>query len=232
MKFELEPDPRNISDNDLLNDIIRVSKLLDKKCITNYDYREYGEYGLTTIRRHFGLWSNAIKKAGLEKTRNYNIPDEELFKNIEEIWIKLGRQPRSGDLEKPPSKYKQETYAYRFGSWRKALEKFVKYINQEEKPIVNKKSSEFYDVKQLQEQPSKHKTIRTISWRLRFIVMKRDNFRCCGSQTKQGCGWSPSTGTGRTLEVDHIIPWSKGGETVLDNLQTLCNVCNSGKSNL
>ncbi|MFZ6816453.1 HNH endonuclease [Undibacterium sp. Rencai35W] len=29
-----------------------------------------------------------------------------------------------------------------------------------------------------------------------------------------------------------MVPWSKGGETVLANLQTLCSVCNLGKSNV
>ncbi len=32
--------------------------------------------------------------------------------------------------------------------------------------------------------------------------------------------------------IDHIKPWSKGGETVLENLQTLCATCNLGKSNI
>jgi len=56
--------------------------------------------------------------------------------------------------------------------------------------------------------------------------MRRDKFKC------RNDGWSPATGVGRTLEVDHIISWSKGGETVMENLQTLCSKCNSGKSNL
>jgi len=37
---------------------------------------------------------------------------------------------------------------------------------------------------------------------------------------------------GVELHVDHIFPWSKGGETVFENLQTLCSKCNGGKSNL
>jgi 5-methylcytosine-specific restriction endonuclease McrA len=31
------------------------------------------------------------------------------------------------------------------------------------------------------------------------------------------------------LEADHIIPLSRGGETELSNLQTLCKVCNRRK---
>ena len=56
---------------------------------------------------------------------------------------------------------------------------------------------------------------------IRWNVMKRDNFRCCV------CG---ATAKDRVkLEVDHIIPVSKGGKTTMDNLQTLCERCNRGK---
>ncbi|MBA3804703.1 MAG: HNH endonuclease, partial [Acidobacteria bacterium] len=37
---------------------------------------------------------------------------------------------------------------------------------------------------------------------------------------------------GVALHVDHIRPWSKDGETLLENLQTLCSECNLGKSNV
>lgn len=57
---------------------------------------------------------------------------------------------------------------------------------------------------------------------IRYNVLKRDNFTCqkCGITSKDGA----------KLEVDHIIPVSKGGKTVMSNLQTLCDRCNSGKS--
>lgn len=61
---------------------------------------------------------------------------------------------------------------------------------------------------------------------LRWHVLQRDHFTCCA------CGASPAFTPSIELHVDHIVPWSKGGETVLENLQTLCSVCNLGKSNV
>lgn len=57
---------------------------------------------------------------------------------------------------------------------------------------------------------------------LRYDIMKRDNFRCvlCGRTAKEGV----------KLHVDHILPVAKGGLTVPDNLRTLCDQCNLGKS--
>ena len=65
---------------------------------------------------------------------------------------------------------------------------------------------------------------RVISDKLRYTVLKRDNFKCCA------CGASPAKDPSVELHIDHIIPWSKGGETTLENLQTLCSKCNIGKS--
>ncbi len=59
--------------------------------------------------------------------------------------------------------------------------------------------------------------------KLRLQVLERDNFTC------QFCGRTPKK-DGVSLEVDHIIPVSKGGRTELSNLQTLCYDCNRGKS--
>lgn len=36
---------------------------------------------------------------------------------------------------------------------------------------------------------------------------------------------------GVKLHVDHIVPVSRGGKTVMSNLQTLCEDCNCGKGN-
>jgi hypothetical protein len=59
-----------------------------------------------------------------------------------------------------------------------------------------------------------------ISKKNRFEVFKADNFTCVY------CGRTPPD---VTLEVDHIIPKSKGGEDIQENLLTACFDCNRGK---
>lgn len=60
---------------------------------------------------------------------------------------------------------------------------------------------------------------------LREAIKRRDNYTCCK------CGNSVFEEPNLLLEVDHIIPISKGGKTEASNLQTLCWRCNREKSN-
>jgi 5-methylcytosine-specific restriction endonuclease McrA len=67
------------------------------------------------------------------------------------------------------------------------------------------------------------KTIReSIPTRLRFDIMKRDGHRC------QLCGLTPDDGV--QLHIDHRVPLAKGGTNHVENLWTLCDRCNLGKS--
>lgn len=56
---------------------------------------------------------------------------------------------------------------------------------------------------------------------IRFAILERDNFTC------QYCGrGAPEV----KLEVDHLIPYSKGGKDKSTNLLTACRACNLHKS--
>ncbi|MBQ8982655.1 MAG: HNH endonuclease [Lachnospiraceae bacterium] len=59
--------------------------------------------------------------------------------------------------------------------------------------------------------------------KLRQLILERDNYTC------KYCDNSALKEPNLLLEIDHIIPVSKGGCTVEDNLQTLCWKCNRQK---
>ena len=228
MKFELDNYARNVSDDLLIEDLVVVAKKLNKNSITHDEYNREGKYSSSTYLRRFGSWFNALEKAGLQKTRTpANIPEEDLFRNIEDVWTKLGRQPRYQEIKTPLSKYSAGTYENRFGTWRKALEKFVAYVNadKDEEDITNNSVDESISTDNVSGKTFKHKTKREISDRLRFRILMRDGFAC------KKCGRSPIKERDVELHVDHINPWSKGGETIPENLETKCSRCNLGKGN-
>ncbi|BAF72170.1 homing endonuclease associated repeat-containing protein [Sulfurovum sp. NBC37-1] len=286
MKFELKPDNRNSSDEDLISDLKKIAKELNKTKITRKEYDTHGRYSEGTLRKRFGGWIKALEKAGLSSLKDYeitkndlikelkrisNLPNvnilsravfnthkkisntskiercfgswsnalkeagltvessqnrysnKDLFENILNVWIYHGKQPTVTQMSEEPSKITRNTYSNRFGNWRKTLEAFIEYTNQEEPEALIKEESQ---PKKLPLNSIHHKTSRTINLRLRFRTFQNDNFKC------KNCGRSPATDPKTILHVDHIYPWSKGGETVLENLQTLCSDCNLGKSDL
>ena len=61
---------------------------------------------------------------------------------------------------------------------------------------------------------------RTLTKRVRFEILKRDNFACryCGAK-------APDV----VLHCDHVHPVARGGKNELENLVTACRDCNAGK---
>jgi hypothetical protein len=219
VKFELEPFNRNVPDEDLLLDLRSAYSNLKMagKTLTFRTYGEVGKYAASTINVRFGSWNAALQRAGLPLHEEKDIPIDALFDNLKLVWIAKGRQPVYRDMNLAPSQYTASTYHARFGGWRKALEEFVAAFAEE---LLLLLKSEARDVTV----QNRTRTPRDPSLALRFLVLKRDRFRCTS------CGRSPATVAGLVLEVDHIVAWSKGGRTVAENLQALCFDCNRGKS--
>jgi hypothetical protein len=177
----------------------------------------------STIPRKFGKWPALLKEVGLQSVplgRRYT--DEECYENIVELWTHYGRQPNFHELKRPPSRVGSKAYILRWGGWRAALGAFISYINQS--PPASQ-SEDPAIVKSLQ--PSSNippaSEPRSLSLALRYKVLCRDRIRC------QICGRSPAKDLGVELHVDHIIPWSKGGQNTQENLRVLCFDCNLGK---
>ena len=220
-KFEINLRKRNIPKEELLEDLKRVAK--GKQTITAAVYDEKGKFGKTTILRRFGSWNKALEASGLKVILTLNNKEEVLFENLTNVWQRLGRQPVGKNIEKANgySNFSLGTYEKRFGSWNKALEAFGTFIN-------GTASAEENISKGKPETNSNHsnRTPRKINWRLRAMILIRDNCIC------KMCGASPAKNPSVEPHVDHIKPWSKGGETTLENLRTLCSICNIGRSNV
>jgi hypothetical protein len=215
MKYELELKNEPISNESLIADMQRVAKALGRASLRYHEYKSQGRFSPNTITRRFGGWNKALELSGLTKVRQYRISDEELFKNLEGVWTRLGRQPRREEISKSNSKYSGSAYEYRFKTWNAALRAFAAYINAPENSTTGQV---------MPQEPGGMRSPRGVSDRLRFRIMKRDNFKC-------RCGRSPATDPTVILHIDHIKPWSKGGKTSEDNLETLCSICNQGKGN-
>ena len=229
MKFELEETLRYAPDEELLDDLRRCAKAIGRDTITMAQYEEIGKAHPSTINRRFGSWSKALEKAGLRLSRTKpGTTDEEFFENIRSLWISLGRQPRSNEVRPPCSLFWASTYSRRFGSWTQALQEFVTWVNSDssEQPQQHITETNRGTVSSsVQAGSAKRRTRREPSERQRFRILVRDGFRC------KACGASPLTQPGVELHVDHVLPWSQGGETTDDNLETKCKKCNLGKGN-
>jgi hypothetical protein len=143
-------------------------------------------------------WENLVPN-----TQRYN--DSELIESLQNLARELGKTPSRRDMDSNESYPCSETYQQRFGSWNNAVSIAGLEQNLKVPSLIKEKC----------------KIIRN---KLRFEILKRDNFTC------QYCGGTPRMGY--ILQIDHIIPLSKGGLTEKENLITSCWVCNSGKSNI
>lgn len=217
MEFELiKKGP--ISDEEIIDEIKAVMKKLGKSSITIKDFDANSKINSSTVTRRFGKWNNALNMVGAG-INNMFYSDEELLSNIKDAWLKKGKQPSRRDMDnKELSKISSGTYLRHFGTWYKALECFINYISEKDVDTST----------EVQEPTSssviKHKTKRDPSDRLKVQVLMRDGNRCriCGVECSGGL---------HNIHFDHIKPWSKGGETTLENLRVLCSHCNEALGN-
>jgi hypothetical protein len=201
-----------------------------------------GTFDRTTFVRRFGSWTAAVNAAGGVSGEQARHSKDDLFNELQRLWERLGRQPKQVEMSKS-GKISPKCYARMFGSWTKAVHAFCADRNGDPPSataavmVVNdaglgQQSATIAAVDASPRTESvtaciiAHTTGRTVSNKMRFQVMKRDASTC------KVCGRSPALSPGLQLHVDHVDPYSRGGETTLDNLRTLCRDCNVGKSNL
>ena len=234
MNYKLNTRINPITNQQLLDDLLFTASSAGEKTISYQRYKQTGTFYPSIFTRRFGSWNNALTLAGLLVTKQFNVSAAQLLENIQYLWSSLNRQPTLSDLHKPQSSFGRKPYLRTFGTWGAALKTFIdwnKKNSNAHKNFDNAQLASIPDLQHTSHSPRKKAkaplyTATGINWRLRHLIMKRDNFRC------KTCGASPAIGHKVILHIDHIIPSSKGGTADPSNLQTLCSICNIGKSNL
>jgi hypothetical protein len=222
---------RQMSDDEILWILRELAGRLGRTTLTKSDVNKNLTFSDEILRKRWGTVRAAFEAAGLEATnlgRRYT--DEECFRNMLTVWTHYGRPPTHKEMSEPPSVVGGKAYMLRFGTWNKALAAFAERVNldgdaEEEQnleatAIVPRPAGDerLSPVRSSEE-------MRDIKLGLRFRVLYRDRFKCVL------CGDHPARNMECILQVDHLIPWSKGGKTLEENLRTLCATCNVGRGN-
>ena len=173
--------------------------------------------------QRFKTWDAALDSTGLKltpyrKSRKDQIPTEQLLSELARIWESLGHRPSKTEWDNSDAKFSYTTYKSRFGGWVNACKSLI-----DDSPIAENAAETKEDRQLAPPRPVPKERSRNVPLKVRLAVLKRDNYRCVL------CGRSPATHQNVALHLDHKTAFSNGGETIQDNLQTLCEECNWGK---
>jgi len=109
------------SDEELLADIRAVADVVERSPSLQ-DYRDHGEYSVTTIYRRFDSWQGAVARAGFEpRDPNTRTSNADLIDALQELADELGESPTTRQMNEH-GRYWSKAYRDRFGSWGDALD--------------------------------------------------------------------------------------------------------------
>ena len=229
MKYVLDrPQTNSYPTDAILEELRRVAAHYKYKYFTRHEFDAVATYckGSVVLSR-FGKWQTALDSTGLtlpkEKKDRSFISNQELFEELGRVWRALGHRPSKDEWNASDPKYSYTTYKTRFSGWVNACAAFIDFVSSKNEEAIS--GEQIVPDAKAQETvtniPQEKK--RTVPLKLRLKVLERDKFKCVL------CGRSPVTDIGIVLHLDHIVPYSKGGETTFENLRTLCQNCNWGK---
>jgi len=113
---------KNVSNDHLFKDLIRVALKLNQGTISITEYNIHGEYNSSTYCNRFGTWNVALKRSGLEKNEeNKKVSIKELILDLQHLAQKRGTTMISKTEYDKYGRYSAFTICKYFGSWNEAL---------------------------------------------------------------------------------------------------------------
>ena len=154
--------------------------------------------------------------AGCRAERGRKLDPKSMVKAFRDCWREHKSVPTARQLEEFLDHHK---YPFRIKTYAKVFGGLGRLARR----IVQVQEGELQEVDLYRPRKIEPRRDRTVSLRLRMDVLKRDGYRCVK------CGASAAEDKSVRLEVDHIVPVARDGRSTMENLQTLCWLCNQGK---
>jgi HNH endonuclease len=207
----------------LVAELLRVAELCQFADFGKREFDALAAVSAQSVIREFGSWSSAIvhlrrdlaeQGKSFHDKRRGHFTEADCLAEMERIWRLRGHRPSRTEWEKSEPSISYNTYKRYFGGWVGACLRFLE-----------SRSEGSLSVPRSRVVPPRSSAVsRDVQPGLRLRVYERDRFRCVY------CGRGRFTNADVELHVDHVHPFSRGGKTEIENLQTLCSTCNLGKS--
>lgn len=122
MKYQLEPESRGCTDDELLADLRSTADRIGRN-LTKDLYNEHGRFSASTIQKRFGSWNKALVLGGVGVAKRVNVPLEEFLADLRRVAEELGTATVTKSQYKYHGRFSDETLRKAFGSWSSALGK-------------------------------------------------------------------------------------------------------------
>lgn len=206
-------------DNEIYYNKLNTEDLLVYDLIKNKEEVKNNISSTIYNMNQYDLYLFDIKN--IKNLGQYDTDDKPKFNYL---LLKLEQSIFNNLIQKPTIDYKLKVTIVLTNINQDIIEKRYYYFDIEEiEEVISRlenKTNERYNDKEIWDSICRIERAKVTN-RMRFAIYNRDGYRCCR------CGRKTND-----LEIDHIMPISKGGKTHPDNLQTLCKRCNMEKSNI
>jgi len=165
-------------------------------------YREYREKYYEENKKHLREW-------GKEYSKKYRQENKEKIKEYQKKYWKEYRQRNKGKLDERDKEYYQKNK-------EKISERFKKYSKTEKGKAKRQRSNS-------KRQAKYKEIINTLTHEEWLAILKKYGYKCAYCDKEFDLFNLPTR--------DHIIPISKGGDNIKENIIPACRSCNAKKGN-
>ncbi len=149
----------------IIQEIRRIATELGTGSLSRSQFKSKSGISEWQIYKHFDSWNEAVEAAGLTPIDVSRIDDEELFREMRNVFVKFGGVCSRMKFDKL-CKYSADVYKKRFGKWNNTLLEFRGWLeaSKETFPFLNQLPSVDDSYKTKETVPVEKRKTKPTSW--------------------------------------------------------------------